>query len=127
MTSTLETGDSLSRAAASRARPILRAVPRRDHGDATITLDGEIDLSSAEQIRAAVTECLSTPAPESLLIDMSAVTFCDCAGIETLEWALGRARVGRMRFSLNGVDRRLRRVFALAQADGLLDACHRVN
>ena len=54
---------------------------------ATVVLDGEIDISSAGQIRAAVAECLRWPSPKSLLIDLSAVTFCDCAGIEALEWA----------------------------------------
>lgn len=131
MTSILDAGGSLTGtpvpatsavSTASSVSPILRAVARLDTSDAVITLDGEIDISSAMQIRDAVTECLRMPAPRSLLIDLSAVTFCDCTGIEALEWAQGRARTGRMRFVLSGVDRRLRRVFTLAHADGLLDA-----
>lgn len=124
MTSILDTGGSLSSGtSALSAPPILRAVPRRDRVGAVITLDGEIDISSAEQIRAAVAECLRRPAPKSLHIDLSAVTFCDCAGIEALEWAHGKARLRRTYFSLSGVDKRLRRIFTLAHADGLLDAC----
>jgi anti-anti-sigma factor len=109
------TGDS--------APPILSAVPRRGRGEAVITLNGEIDIASAGQIRAAVTECLRKPPPKSLVIDLTAVTFCDCSGVEALEWAHGLARTGRMAFGLDGVDRRLRRVFSLARADGLLNAC----
>ena len=123
MTSILDTGGSLSGYSASSVPPILLARPQRDRAGAVITLDGEIDISSAMQIRDAVTECLRMPAPRSLLIDLSAVTFCDCTGIETLEWAQGRAGVGRLRFRLSGVDKRLRRIFTLAHADGLLDAC----
>ena len=123
MTSILDTGGSLSGYSAASVPPILLARPRRDRTGAVITLDGEIDISSAGQIRAAVAECLRRPSPKSLLIDLSAVTFCDCAGIEALEWAYGKARTGRMHFSLSGVDKRLRRIFTLAHADGLLDAC----
>lgn len=135
MTSVLDTGGSLMgipapATTASAAAPILTAVSRLNSSDAVITLDGEIDISSVSQIRDAVTECLRMPSPRSLLIDLSAVTFCDCTGIETLEWAQGRASVGRLRFRLSGVDKRLRRVFSLAHADGLLDASrplHAVN
>lgn len=124
MTIILDAGGSLgSGTAAVPAPPILQATPQRDRAGAVITLDGEIDISSAGQIRAAVAECLRRPSPKSLHIDMSAVTFCDCAGIEALEWAHGKARTRRMHFSLGGVDKRLRRIFTLAHADGLLDAC----
>ncbi len=124
MTSILDTGGSLgSAAAAVAAPPILQAIAQRGRTGAVITLDGEIDISSAGQIRAAVAQCLRRPSPKSLRIDLSAVTFCDCAGIEALEWAHGKARTGRMYFSLSGVDRRLRRIFTLTHAYGLLDAC----
>jgi anti-anti-sigma factor len=123
MTSVLDTGGSLGGGPATSAPPILLATPQRGRSGAVITLDGEIDISSVGQIRAAVAECLRRPSPKSLLIDLSAVTFCDCAGIEALEWAHGRARTGRMHFRLSGVDKRLRRIFTLARADGLLDAC----
>lgn len=103
--------------------PILSAVSHRGRAEAVITLDGEIDIASAGQIRAAVNECLRKPPPKSLVIDLTAVTFCDCAGVEALEWAHGLARTGRMRFGLSGVDPRLRRLFSLARADDLLDAC----
>ena len=123
MTSILDAGGSLTGTSATAALPILRAITQRHRASVVIALDGEIDISSAAQLRAAVAECLRRPSPESLLIDLSAVTFCDCAGIEALEWAYGRARTGRMHFSLSGVDKRLRRIFGLAHAYGLLDAC----
>jgi anti-anti-sigma factor len=124
MTSVLDADGSLSWGGpVASIPPILLATPQRDRGGAVITLDGEIDISSAGQIRDAVAECLRRPAPTSLLIDLSAVTFCDCAGIAALEWAHGKARTGRMHFTLRGVDKRLRRVFTLAHAYGLLEAC----
>jgi anti-anti-sigma factor len=126
MTSVLDSDGFLTGSTSSHGgsgTSILRAVSRRRRSDSVITLDGEIDISSAGQIRAVVAECLRTPPPKSLLIDLSAVTFCDCTGIEALEWAYRRASTGRTRFSLRGVDTRLRRIFTLANADGLLDAC----
>ncbi len=120
MTSLLDADHSFTGASSPS---ILRAIPRRGPAGAVITLNGEIDISSAEQIRAAVAECLRKPPPESLTIDLSAVTFCDCSGIEVLEWARSRALTGRTHFGLSGVGTRLRRIFALAQARELLDAC----
>lgn len=120
MKNVLDAGRSF---AGSPGRTILRAVPRRGAEGAVITLDGEIDISSAAEIRAAVTECLRKPQPESLVIDLSAVTFCDCSGVEVLEWAQSRAETGRARFGLSGVDPRLRRIFRLAKAGELLNAC----
>lgn len=121
MTSVLDADHSFT--GDSSPPPILRAIQRRGPEGAVITLDGEIDISSAAQIRTAVTECLRKPRPESLTIDLSAVTFCDCSGIEALEWAQTCALTGHAHFGLSGVDTRLRRVFALAQARELLDAC----
>jgi len=106
------------------ALPILETVSVRGDTNAVITLIGEIDISSADQVRMAVGECLREPQPLSLQIDVSALTFCDCAGIRVLHWARNRALAEQIPiFRISGADARLRRVFALARADELLDAC----
>jgi anti-anti-sigma factor len=42
---------------------------------------GEIDLAAVEHLRFALTALLSDPAVTGLLVDLSGVTFLDCAGV----------------------------------------------
>src|SRR5437660_1783298 len=124
MTNLLDAARSLARfPSPATTAPILRVVPVRGASGAVITLAGEIDLSSADQVRAAVADCLREPPPTSLTLDLSAVTFCDCAGVRALEWARHRVRAAQVTFTLAGADARLRRTFTLAQADHLLKTC----
>jgi anti-anti-sigma factor len=114
---------SLVPAPASGGIAPLHVSARRTGAEAVLALAGEIDIATTDRIRAAVAESLREPRPTSLTVDLSGVTFCDCCGIEALEWALGRALRSRTRFRLHGASTRLRRTFALAQAEELLDAC----
>lgn len=101
----------------------LHVSARRTGADVVLTLSGEIDIATTDRIRSVVAESLREPRPSSLTVDLTGVTFCDCCGIEALEWALGRALRSRTRFQLRGASTRLRRTFALARAGELLDAC----
>ncbi|MFF1543741.1 STAS domain-containing protein [Streptomyces sp. NPDC058291] len=47
---------------------------------ALVTLAGEIDLTTAPQVRQALAECLSEGV-RSIDVDLTAVTFCDAAGL----------------------------------------------
>lgn len=49
-------------------------------GRALITLVGEIDLASAPLIRDALARCLRDGV-RTVAVDLSAVTFCDCTGV----------------------------------------------
>ncbi|MFH8393897.1 STAS domain-containing protein [Streptomyces sp. NPDC018036] len=61
-------------------RPQL-AVHRHDRGKRVlITLAGEIDLESAPLIGTALARCLSDGI-RTIDIDLTAVTFCDCTGL----------------------------------------------
>ena len=101
----------------------LHVSARRTGDEVVLTLSGEIDIATTDQIRAAVADSLREPRPVSLTVELSGVTFCDCCGIEALEWAHGRALRAQARFRLTGASTRLRRTFALARAGELLDAC----
>src|SRR5690349_13544462 len=49
-------------------------------GDSLVLeVDGEIDMSTAEQLRVALEEALATD--PTLVVDMAGVTFCDAAGL----------------------------------------------
>lgn len=48
-----------------------------------VTLSGEIDMSTAAQLRATVARVLTEP-PRRLVLDFDGVTFCDSQGLSTL-------------------------------------------
>ena|SRR5579875_19862 len=49
---------------------------------AVLLVDGEIDLSTAEQLRTALQEALA--ADPKVVVDMAGVTFCDAAGLRVV-------------------------------------------
>jgi anti-anti-sigma factor len=112
----------ISQRAALDEKPILRTAMLRLSGEAILVLAGELDLSSGEQLREAALECLADP-PEHLSVDLSAVEFCDCAGLRILEWVRLKAEAGGTGFRLLGAHPRTRRLLAIARADELLAAC----
>ncbi|MGW4194979.1 STAS domain-containing protein [Streptomyces sp. NPDC005004] len=48
-----------------------------------VTVRGELDLVSGDRIRARLVEAL-TASPHRLELDLSGLTFCDCAGLNVL-------------------------------------------
>ena len=52
-----------------------------------LKLLGELDLCSADDLHRAIGTVLEQHDPESLTIDLSALTFADCAGLAVLLWA----------------------------------------
>jgi anti-anti-sigma factor len=53
------------------------------HGDPPVLqVDGEIDISTADQLRAALEQALSTS--PNLVVDMGGVTFFDAAGLRVV-------------------------------------------
>lgn len=103
-------------------KPILRTATLRLSTEAILVLAGELDLSSGEQVREAALECLAD-SPEYLSVDLSAVEFCDCAGLRVLEWVRLKAEAAGAGFRLLGAHPRTRRLLSIAHADELLAAC----
>ena len=72
---------------------------RRSHGDQTVlALAGEIDLYTAPRLQRELTAALSAADHPRLIIDMSAVEFCDSTGMNVLLAAhrLARERGGEL-------------------------------
>ncbi|MGW7319049.1 STAS domain-containing protein [Streptomyces sp. NPDC054865] len=66
-----------------------------------IHLTGELDVATAPDVRHAVRDSLTRP-PALLRIDISAVSFCDCAGLGALLWAKAEAARAGSGFHLSG-------------------------
>lgn len=52
-------------------------------GDARVAVSGELDHSTAPQVREAVAACMAKR-PKRLCLDLAGVSFCDCAGLNVL-------------------------------------------
>lgn len=105
-----------------QGRPlVLQATPPQADGRAVLTLAGEIDLTTTDLLRDAAARCLEQR-PACLALDLSSLTFCDCAGVRTLQWALRQATAAHAVFLLTAPRPQIRRVLTVTGADDLLAA-----
>ncbi|MCX4545448.1 STAS domain-containing protein [Streptomyces sp. NBC_01565] len=82
-------------------------------GGALVVVVGEIDLDSAAEIRDVLISALS--AAPRVTVDLAAVTFCDCAGLNALLRArleAGAAGAGR-RLRIHGMSPQVARLLDL--------------
>jgi anti-anti-sigma factor len=73
--------------AASGPRPQLTLIAEHDGRRSVLKLLGELDLCSSDDLRHAVGTIVEQHDPKSLTLDLSALTFTDCAGLSVLVWA----------------------------------------
>ncbi|MFJ6700680.1 STAS domain-containing protein [Streptomyces sp. NPDC091272] len=88
-------------------------------GVARVILTGELDLDASPHVRAAVADALAKR-PTALFLDLTGVSFCDCAGLN----ALLRARLAVLRAGtdllVEGICAQLARLISLIGADDIL-------
>jgi anti-anti-sigma factor len=65
-------------------RPDLAISVRRTPTEATVSLTGEIDMSTVARLSKAVGDLLHPAPPPRVVLDLAAVTFCDSQGLGTL-------------------------------------------
>jgi stage II sporulation protein AA (anti-sigma F factor antagonist) len=107
----------------SSAHPPVRRclAPRRGGAKASVTtllrLQGELDLLSAPDLVELLHD--HRPAPGTrLIVDLSGVTFADCAGLRPLVAAVSRGRRSGDAVVLTGASRPVARVLAALSAPG---------
>jgi anti-sigma B factor antagonist len=71
-------------------RPLSFDVVRPDESEVVLALSGEVDLGSAAELEKTVLGLLDKR-PRSLVLDFSAVPFCDSSGIGVLVRLYNRA------------------------------------
>ncbi|MDT7642829.1 MAG: polymerase sigma-B factor [Pseudonocardiales bacterium] len=101
--------------------PLLRVIATCLGADTVLALVGEMDTTNTDTVREAVGHCLARK-PDTLLLDLSGLTFCGAGGIHTLHWALRRAEADKVEFRLVAPAPWLRRVLTAIQAHELLAA-----
>ena len=91
------------------------------HGrTAVVQVPAEIDLTIADAVREALLSVLNSGAL-GLVVDMTATTFCDSAGITALVRAARRAAVNGATMRLAATAPPVLRVFSLVGIDRLVD------
>jgi anti-anti-sigma factor len=100
--------------------PHILNVRRRDTKNrALITLSGEIDLTSAPQVRWSLAQCLHDGV-HAIEVDLTSVTFCDCSGINAFLHASRRTAAAGASLRLHHPSPALTRLFALTGCGSLL-------
>jgi anti-sigma B factor antagonist len=90
------------------------------HDVGRLSLVGEFDLAAIERFEAGV-ERLEADAPETIIIDLSALTFMDSSGLRALVMADQRARRAGRRLAIVPGPPLVRRVFEVTQLTDRLD------
>jgi anti-anti-sigma factor len=85
----------------------------------TVTVAGEIDLSSAPRLRHVLMQVLDAGEVDAV-VDLSAVEFVDASGIGVLVWAAHQADDRGGRLTLRQPSRAVRDVLDLLELDGAL-------
>jgi anti-anti-sigma factor len=94
-----------------------RVEARHQGAEAIITVEGELDHSTAERFVACILTALDTK-PRSVTVDAHAVTFTDSSGLSALLRARGLAFVDQVVFRISDPPPRLRR---LVEQTGIKD------
>ncbi|MGW7053642.1 STAS domain-containing protein [Streptomyces sp. NPDC054887] len=88
-------------------------------GDARVTLVGELDLDTAPYLHKAVAACLAER-PKSLCLDLTGISFCDCAGANALLRARLSVLVAGVALAVEGVGAQPARLLAMIGAGEVL-------
>jgi anti-sigma B factor antagonist len=96
---------------------------RWDDGRAVVTMPAEIDITNADEIRQRLRAAASRSS-SVLIIDMSATTFCDSAGVQAIIDAYNqvdaRNQSGTTQTQLRLVASAVRRIITLVGIDQLI-------
>ena len=87
----------------------------RSNGSSVVAIAGEIDLATAP----AIANVLNDFAQESVIVDLSAVTFIDSSGLAVLSDAHSRIRRSGGRLAIDCAQPSVRRVFEITSLSAL--------
>ena len=88
----------------------------RPGGGSTVTVIGELDVSTAPKLRATLEQALTREG--DVWLDMRGCGFVDSSGIATLVWGAVRMKERNRRIVLVGARERVRRILDLAGIAG---------
>jgi anti-anti-sigma factor len=82
-------------------------------GVVTVTVSGEIDMATAGELHDALTRAVEAASAPGVVVDMSAVRFCDSSGLNALVAAHREAQQRKTRFRVGSVSEQVRWVLEI--------------
>lgn len=86
---------------------------RRSETVFRVVVSGEIDAETADAVRRATAKAITARGVRDVLVDMSAVTFCDSSGLAVFDEAYQMASEHDVRFRLVDLPPGVRRVLEI--------------
>lgn len=99
--------------------PLLSTYTTISGQETLVGLVGEMDVDTAPGLRPSFRTWLDRR-PDSMVVDLSAVTFCDCSGLNLLLWARRTAAGGGTAFQVRSPARQPARLLTLSGTAALL-------
>ena len=93
----------------------IKAVKHLDQ-DVIIELTGEIDMKCSPKVKDKLKEILSQK-PDSVVVDMTEVSFMDSSGLAVLVGALKRSRTNNSKLKLAGATKVVKDIFEICRLD----------
>ena len=81
-----------------------------------LPLEGEIDLHRSQRVERSLASMIKKK-PDHLVVDLSGVTFIDSSGVAVLIRALQNTQEYGGKFSLRGMNEKVRPIFEIARLD----------
>jgi anti-sigma B factor antagonist len=101
-----------------RAR-LLRIEARYDGAEATVILDGELDIRTVERFLASIQDALEVQ-PRSIAVDARGVAFLDSSGLAAFLHARSATGAAGVRFRISEASPKVRRIAEVAGVTELL-------
>ncbi|MFF8288839.1 STAS domain-containing protein [Streptomyces sp. NPDC016309] len=84
-------------------------------GQTLLTVAGELDIVTGEELRARLHGLLLGPA--TVVVDLSAVTFLDCSGLRVLLWARRRSNAVGAELRLHAPSPAVRKILRVTRLE----------
>ena len=104
----------------SYGQPYLAIIAEHHPQRSVLRLRGELDAASEARLRCAICTVLGDHRRPVIEMDLSALTFADCAGLSVMVWAHNRLAERGHDLVITGAQPRIRRLLHLTGLDTYL-------
>ncbi|MBB2744625.1 UNVERIFIED_ORG: anti-anti-sigma factor [Microbispora rosea subsp. rosea] len=108
------------------ASPAFDIRSRYEREWAILTVTGDLDRTTAEKLKSVARTVWKTD-PTRLVLDLSAVPFCDSAGLSALVYVLRGCQALDIGLALVGIEPRVERILSLRHLLSAFDRYHSVE
>ena len=100
---------------------VIQTMAADNRAAAVVRVTGALDLTTVDELRGAIRESLTVPAPACLVVDLKDATHIDSSGIGMLLEGLRNANQRHVSFVLCGLNGMVRHIFERTRLNQLFD------